>query len=39
MRIVKVVAKGLPLYQDEMLTLDLYATDRVAKMKMDLFLT
>ena len=31
MRIVKVVAKGLPLYQDEMLTLDLYATDRVAK--------
>ena len=31
MRIVKVVAKGVPLYQDEMLTLDLYATDRVAK--------
>lgn len=31
MRIVKVVAKGLPLYRDEQLTLDLYATDRVAR--------
>ena len=31
MRILKIVAKGLPLYQNGMLELDFYATDRVSK--------
>lgn len=31
MRILKIVAKGLPLYQNGMLEFDFYATDRVSK--------
>ncbi len=35
MRIVKIVAKGLPLYKDNEFTLNMYASDRVAKNEDD----